>query len=160
MTTDNAHRWLALGANVGVLLGLILLIAELNQNSKLVRIEIEQSRSATYVAWLRDAALNDHYPALVANFGSMGGSFEERFAQRNPVERQRIRLVTEARFYDYENLFSQYQEGFVGDEYWEQRIVSAVRVWARRWAVTHPPNGPTGRQAFHDEVSRILRESP
>ncbi len=160
MTTDSAHRWLALGANIGVLLGLILLIAELNQNSDLVRIEIEQSRSATYVTWLRDAALNDHYPALVAKFGSLDGSFEEIFAQLNPVEQARIRLVTEARFYDYENLFSQYQEGFIGDEYWEQRIVSAVRVWARRWAVTHPPNGPTGRQAFHDEVSRILRESP
>ncbi len=37
MDTDRLNRWLALGANFGVLIGIILLIIELDQNREMVR---------------------------------------------------------------------------------------------------------------------------
>ena len=40
MKPDNLNKWLTLGANVGVLIGIILLVAELNQNSTLMRAQI------------------------------------------------------------------------------------------------------------------------
>jgi hypothetical protein len=48
--------WLTLGTNIRVLIGIILLEVEINRNNELVRIQIEQTRSYTYVAWQREVA--------------------------------------------------------------------------------------------------------
>ena len=37
MNADNVNKWLTLSANIGVVIGLILLLVELDQNSDLVR---------------------------------------------------------------------------------------------------------------------------
>ena len=148
-----------MSANLGVLIGLILLIVEIDQNSDLVRAQIEQGRSESYVAWLRQSATNDNILALYVKMDVLEGSFSERFEQLEPIERIRYQQILEARFYDYENLYSQYAEGFFGQSYWEQRIVPSIAEWARRWNVVIPPDGPGGRKEFKDEVRRILQES-
>jgi len=56
MNADNVNRWLTLGTNVGVVIGLILLLVELDQNSDLVRAQIHQARSDTQVSGLEDAS--------------------------------------------------------------------------------------------------------
>ncbi len=45
MKADAVNRWLTLGANLGVLVGIILLIAELNQNSVLMSGQIFNERA-------------------------------------------------------------------------------------------------------------------
>ena len=159
MTADRLNRWLTLGANLGVLVGLALLILEIDQNSDLVRVQIEQARSESYVNWLRQSADSEHIPPIYAQMDEMEGTFMERLKLLEPVDRVRLILTLEARYYDYENLHSQYQEGFFGEEYWEQRIVPAIAEWAPRWIEINPPDGPSGRQAFKDEVRRILDEA-
>ena len=37
MNTNNLNQWLTLGANIGVLIGIILLVVELNQNREMIR---------------------------------------------------------------------------------------------------------------------------
>jgi hypothetical protein len=37
MDLDRINKWLSLGANIGIILGLVFLIAELNQNSDMMR---------------------------------------------------------------------------------------------------------------------------
>jgi hypothetical protein len=159
LDSDRLNRWLTLGANLGVLVGLILLIFEIEQNSDLVRAEIEQSRSESYVAWLRQGAANDQILELFVSMDTLEGSFGERFKQLEPIERMRFRQILEARFYDYENLFAQYEDGFVSQGYWEQRIAPSIAEWAPRWNFTNPPDGPGGRKEFKDEIRRIIQES-
>ena len=67
MNLDGINRWLSLGANVGVVVGLALLVFELRQNSEL--------------------------------------DFQSRFA-------------------DYDNLFYQYQLGYLDVSYYQSRVVS------------------------------------
>ncbi|MFP4335135.1 MAG: hypothetical protein ACLFQC_06620 [Wenzhouxiangella sp.] len=43
---DRLSRWLTLGANLGVLLGLIILIIEVHQNASLTRLSLEVSKNA------------------------------------------------------------------------------------------------------------------
>jgi hypothetical protein len=50
MHVDNLNRWPTLGANIGVVVGLALLVVELNQNSELVRAQIHQAQSDNYVS--------------------------------------------------------------------------------------------------------------
>jgi hypothetical protein len=104
---------------------------EINQNNELVRIQIEQARSDTYVAWQREVASGDHVK-LGAHDGELFGDMA--FEQLDPVEMERIRAIASARFYDYETLYAQYERGFVSEEYWNDRIVPAVRNWAPIWA--------------------------
>lgn len=48
MNTDKINKWLTLVANVGVVIGLALLIFEIRQNSELVRAQVHQARAGDY----------------------------------------------------------------------------------------------------------------
>ena len=159
LDSNRLNRWLTLGATLGVVIGLILLIVEIEQNSDLVRAQIEQARSESYVEWLRQAAVSDEILELYVKMETLEGSFGDRFNQLEPIERMRFRHILEARFYDYENLYAQYEDGFFSQSYWEQRISPSIAEWAPRWNTAYPPDGPGGRQEFKNEIQRILQES-
>ena len=157
MQSNKLDRWLTIGTNFSVLIGIILLIVEIDQNNDLVRIQIEQARSDTYVAWQREVASGDHVAPLFAKLkvqdGGLFGNLD--LTQLDPVEMERIRGVASARFYDYETLYAQYRRGFVSEEYWEERIVPAIRNWAPVWAKLFRTDELSMRQDFKDEIVRI-----
>lgn len=160
MQSNKLDRWLTIGTNISVLIGIILLIVEIDQNNELVRIQIEQARSDTYVAWQREVASGDHVAPLFAKLEVKdGGLFSNLdLTQLDPVEMERIRAVAAARFYDYETLYAQYERGFVSEEYWQQRIVPAIRNWAPVWAKLFRSDELSVRQDFKDEIARINAE--
>ena len=45
MGSDRLGRWLTLGANLGVVLGLIILIVEVRQNADLTRAQMESGKN-------------------------------------------------------------------------------------------------------------------
>jgi hypothetical protein len=45
MKSDSVNRWLTLGANFGVLVGILLLLIELNQNSVIMKAQISNERA-------------------------------------------------------------------------------------------------------------------
>ena len=51
MNAESISRWLSLSANLGVVVGLVLLLIELDQNSDLVRAQIHQARSDEHVGY-------------------------------------------------------------------------------------------------------------
>ena len=56
MNNDRLNRWLSLGANFGVLVGLILLVYEVRQNSDLMRAQISMERATTNIQLLASFA--------------------------------------------------------------------------------------------------------
>jgi hypothetical protein len=46
MTSDSLNRWLTLAANLGVLVGIILLLVELDQNATMMEAQISNERSS------------------------------------------------------------------------------------------------------------------
>ncbi len=48
MDSDRLNRWLTLGANLGVLVGIIILAVEIRQNSSLARLQFSDDRRATW----------------------------------------------------------------------------------------------------------------
>jgi hypothetical protein len=140
-------------------LGIILLIVEINQNNELVRVQIEQMRSDTYVAWQREIASGDHVAPLFAKTNALSsGSSDFDLTQLDPIEFERYFSIAAARYYDYETMYAQYQRGFVSEEYWKQRIVPGVREWAPTWAKLFGADGLSHRHGFQNEVDRILEE--
>jgi hypothetical protein len=157
MNSNKLDRWLTLGTNISVLIGIVLLIVEINQNNELVRIQIEQARSDTYVAWQREVASGDHVAPLMAKLGAQDGDLftELDFAQLDAVEMERIRAIASARFYDYETLFAQYERGFVSEEYWHDRVVPAIRNWVPVWETLFGADELSARHEFSNELARI-----
>jgi hypothetical protein len=128
INSSKLDRWLTIGTYISVLIGIVLLIVEINQNNELVRIQIEQARSDTYVAWQREIESGDHVALLLAKlYAEDSEPFRNLdFGKLDRVELERFQSIAAARFYDYETLYAQYERGFVSDEYWSDRIVPAV----------------------------------
>ena len=66
MKWDSVNRWLTLGANIGVLVGIILILTELDQNADLMRAQMSQSRSDSITARYADMMHSDYWPAIEA----------------------------------------------------------------------------------------------
>ena len=58
MDSDRINRWLTLGANLGVLVGIILLVIELNQNRDLMRAQTRSDLSVEIISLLAQTANN------------------------------------------------------------------------------------------------------
>ncbi len=56
MDTGKVNRWLTLTANLGILIGLVLLIVEIRQNTDLMRAQIAMDRTSTTMQILSDWA--------------------------------------------------------------------------------------------------------
>lgn len=65
MTADTLNRWLTLGANVGVLIGIVLLLIELNQNETMMRAQTRTELSNGIVEVLSMSASNPQLAGLI-----------------------------------------------------------------------------------------------
>ena len=158
MTTDSLSRWLTFSANVGVVIGLILLVVELKQNSELVRAQIHQARSDNYVSDM--IAISDTEFLLPAYEKlSDGGGITDVAALKvlDQVERERIRRYAQARLADYDNLFYQYRLGYLDEEFYQSRVAISIKRMTPVWEEFGMLGGAT--PSFVAEIRRINAES-
>jgi len=119
--------------------------------------QIEQSRSESNLEWLRAGATDDYLAPLRAKlrqfaieysdtpYDQLGAVERQKQAtyvldQLDSVELERVTSMLGATYWDYENLFFQYQRGLVSDAYWNERIVpSIIREAPRQVFITTRP---------------------
>ena len=172
MDSDRLNKWLTPLANIGVLVGLAVLIFEIRQNNELTLAQIEQIRSESLLEWRQEQALNDHLAPVIAKgrqfisefsdkpINEMGAlekqqAFAKSLEMFDPVERVRAEALLFRSFWDFETLYFQYKRGLVSESYWNERIVPGIIQDAPQWkAVTG--GRLLGRKEFRDEVERIL----
>lgn len=133
MSADSVNRWLTLSANVGVVIGLVLLVIELNQNSSLVRAQIHQARSDSYVSNMTTLADTDNLLPAYEKLIEAGGFNSAALDTLNPTERARIRRYAQARLGGYDNLFYQHRLGYLDDEFYQSRVVSSIARMTPLW---------------------------
>ncbi len=121
MKADAVNRWLTLVANFGVLLGIVLILVELNQNANLMRAQIVLARSEALEERSRNAVHSDYLPVIIAKRIEASNS-EEFLASLTTEEYVRMR---ERLFADLHNLRAQvyqYRNGYIDDAYWENTV--------------------------------------
>ncbi len=103
MNLDGLNRWLTLGANVGVLMGLLLLVFELNQNREMIRAQTRNEMATGIMQLLALPAENPQLASVVRR-GDLRQELtpDEQFQYRNYV-------IVRLRY--YENAHYQYREG-------------------------------------------------
>jgi len=107
MNSEKLNSWLSLGANVGVVIGLILLVVEINQNTELARAQMNQDRATTAMSEQQATYTSDHVPEMLA-----------KVEKEQPLsEEERIRYTTYLRAFNrnQDNNLWQYNRGFLGE---------------------------------------------
>ncbi len=150
MKAKRINRWLTLGANFGVLIGIILLLVELDQNSTMMRAQTRNEVSQGIVDLLSLSANNEQLASLLRR----ADSGEEL----TPDEYLQFQHRSFALFRYLENLHYQYRQGLFDEaefatqrEAWKMYLnfsKAAVTVWCLY--------RPTVSPEFRTEVDSVL----
>jgi hypothetical protein len=131
MEPDKVNRWLTLGANFGVLIGIILLVVELNQNREMIRAQTRNDISYQLSSRLMIAANNSQ----LASVKRRAEAGEELTAD----EDVQYFLYLVANLRDWENVHYQYRHGtFDEDEFTAEKaawkfVVDKNSAFERNW---------------------------
>ena len=107
MNAEKINMWLSLGANFGVVIGLVLLFFEISQNTELMRAQINQSRTDTAVSYQESTYNSDYMPVLVEK-ACKGEQFSDE-------EVLRFGAYFRAYNRNMDNQLWQYDQGFLGE---------------------------------------------
>ena len=136
MDSNEVNKWLVLAANIGVLIGLALVIYEIRQNSELMRVQISQARADAAMVSNEQTFESAYIPTILVTIRQEGKLSDEDM----------VRYITWFRSQNrnQENVLSQYQRGML-DENIPQSIEDFARatIWQseysrQAWRITRP----------------------
>ncbi len=159
MKMEKLNSWLVLGANVGVLIGLLLLIYEIRQNTALMRAEIHSIRAEGKATRQIDLANDGELLQIVAKAQAAGFPEDPAgFDVLDDVEKLRLQYMTIGIIEATANWHIQCEHGLLIDDMCEhgQRwqilgIMPQARAAGVRLSFTPP--------SFIAEVQRIMTEA-
>ena len=154
----------ALGEFVGaiaVVVTLAYLAVQIRQNTRameesrrLALAQTYQVRADALQDMLVGAANSEHIGPIIAKLA--GAGYPEDLSSLDlltPMERGRFRQWQIAQQTHWDNMFYQYQQGFLDEEYYRDSFRERVRRLAPVWRAL----GVTGgRRSFDEEIERIL----
>ena len=149
MDSDRLNRWLTLGANVGVLIGIIFLAVELQKNNELLQSEA----SVTYVDLRRNGLMG-----LVQNDELLKTMVKSREGQElTQVELLRLETYYRSVFVNWEWEYKQFEAGTLDvlEQPPELRMRPAVAYYPLMreiWAVQKVAMSPRFVQYMEQEV--------
>jgi len=154
VNSDRLNRWLTLGANLGVLVGIILLVVELNQNREMMRAQTRNELAMGIVDLLQTLAANEQLANVLfrANSG----------AEITPRELFQFELRTNALFRYWEDVHYQYRVGLYDEiefdrqrDAWKKSFDMSTRqadYWCRVRLLYSPE--------FMAEMDKLLTDNP
>ena len=119
MNSEKVNSWLALGANVGVLIGLILLIVEIRQNTEMTRAQINQSRTDAAQSEQQATYNSDYLPAILVK--------RDKGEELTDEELRRYGAYIRSFNRNMDNQLWQYNQGLLGENI-PRSIRGAVRI--------------------------------
>ena len=156
----------ALGEFLGsivVLITLVYLAVQVRQNTrsmnasrKLALAQTYQMRSDALQMMLVQAADSRHIGPIIAKLTGAGYPEDTRaLEQLSKEERGRFRLWQIAQQTHWDNMFFQYQQGFIDEEYYQDSFRERVGRLAPTWKAL---NVSGGRASFNSEIESILAD--
>ncbi len=160
MNSDKLNSWLALGANFGVLIGLTVLIFELNQNTEIMRAQMINSRVESQ-AFRRASTYQNDLLRIRAKLEDEGRGMllsEDTYSELTAYERVVLREFYAVWVVTSGNTFYQCSEGYLDEESCDalrrtlvQNIIPGMKVTGRDLR--------SERSSFIAEVRRLSQEA-
>ncbi len=148
---------------IGVIATLVYLAAQIRQNTRsmedgkrLALAQTYQMRADALQSMLVEAANSDHIGPILVKLTGLG--YPEDIASLDGLgteERGRFRQWQIAQQTHWDNLFFQYQQGFLDEEYYEGAFRERVGRLAPTWRALGLVNG---RPSFVREIEQMLAE--
>lgn len=113
ITLETLSAWLALGANLVTIVGLVLVLLELEQNQKLMRAQTRHQLSAGIVTLLLDTADNQQLAGVMYR-ESHGGPI-------SPAEQYQFEVRSNALLRYWEDVHYQYRMGLYDEEEFDRQ---------------------------------------
>jgi hypothetical protein len=144
MESSKVGYWLQIGANIGILAGLILVIFQMNQNSELLRVQLIKQDGDAYIA-NEMAIAGENYAEVWARV--LNDPYEPELSDMRVLEASLWGLNV----YKWSNTYRLSRMGLLADADWKREIDIAVdfafgNPYARGWwdALTqdYPQNVP------------------
>ncbi len=126
MNMDRLNNWLTLLANVGVMIGLIVVVFEVRESNRQTTSAANIARYNEIETAFRDFALSDHLPGIYVVIEESGVSALSR------EQLGRVRSWELARIMRMEGQFVQYHDGYL-DEKGYELMLNAARQSAPLW---------------------------
>ncbi len=152
LESDKLNRWLTLGANIGVIAGLIFLALEIRHAQMAMQSQAFQTRALDAIAWDLEMAKDEDLGRMLILIES--GNLDPDSLSESDWQIAYF-LLDGARI-DTDNEHYQYQNGFLDSGFYNGVTVPMIRFYApiwRRFGVRE------GRPEFRREVDRILTET-
>jgi len=128
----------------------------MDESKKLALAQTYQMRSDALQTMLVQAADSEHIGPIISKLTDAGYPEEIAALQHlSKVERQRFRLWQIAQETHWDNMFFQYQQGFIDEEYYRDSFRKRVKRLAPTWKAL---NVAGARRTFNAEIEGILAE--
>ena len=158
MKADSVNRWLTLGANIGVLAGIVLILIELGQNADLMRAQMIQSRTDNISAKYDAQIHSDYWPEIWAK-RNLADSDVAWIESLTPSEYVRVQYYYYREFDELRNQFFQYQQGYLPEQFWDTAIrVQIGRMVSLMAAMRLSWSDETRLEEFRSAVIQIATE--
>ena len=150
MDSDRLNKWLTLGANIGVLIGIILLIAELSQNYEIIRAQTRTELSQSLLDLLALSASNKELAEIIVR--------ADRGEELTGAEQHMFGARSESVFAYWQNVHYQGRNGMYDEEEFSMHIQMIGRVLStnpgliRYWCEDRD-NYP---EVFADDINRLI----
>ena len=157
VNSDKINRWLTLGANLGVLIGIVLILAELSQNADLMLAQMTQARGDSVVQTYRELMNSDGWLAVRAKRRA-ASSTREWVESLTPVEYELAWYRQLIDYHDLRTQYFQYKSGYLDPQIWD----TSGRSQAIRFMETQPyfPFELThADRDFYEYLNDVARES-
>lgn len=156
MNSDRLNRWLTLGANVGVFIGIMLILFELNQNADLMRAQIAQVRGDNQIASQEARMHSDYWPQITAKLSLEGKTGYADLNVLNAVERERVKYFYLREINDVRTQYYLLQEGYLPQIVWDTSSRGQImRIMPLAAALGRPCNRDI---EFRAELNRVAAE--
>jgi hypothetical protein len=140
MQSNKLNSWLTLGANIGVLIGIILLVVELDQNREMIRAQTRNDISQQLASRLLTLASNSQL-SNVTRRAAAGEEISED-------EERQAYLYTSSNLRDWENMHYQYRHGMFDESEFEAEktawrfVINRNKLFPRVWCTTRQNYSP------------------
>ena len=157
MESDRINRWLTLGANIGVLIGIVVLTIEIAQNTDMMRAQMAQERANQIVQSLDADIHSDYWPAIAAKRDEAANP-SDWIASLTGEELQRVLYTYYRDINDIRNQFYQYDQGYLSQEIWEASSRGQIIRLLNLGAALGRPERFEGNAEFKAEIRRVAEE--
>ena len=133
MNSEQLNRWLSLGANIGVVVGIALLVLEINQNTEMMSAQMTQARTENLLDRYRDEIHSDYWAEIIAK-RRVAKTLDEWVDSLTPAEYERVWTYQLFQWHYLQSQFNQYRSGFLDETIWK----GSTQADARRFMQTSP----------------------